>query len=121
MNTISLIGLILVIGTILVVWLIRLYLQDTSTPDTDEKLYWAVDCTLYNGQLWFDKQFTLVSDRFETDDLRLMAQATVEQYMVAMHYPKGEYTIGYITSLSEDEYCRIRKDLFVTLHGYGYD
>lgn len=84
-----------------------------------DMLYWAVDCTIYNGHCWIDKQLTLAMDPYENEQVKFMAEALVEQYMEAMLYPKGEYTITLVSRISEDEYRTIRKDLFVSLHGHN--
>ena len=121
MNSIQFAGIVLVIVTIVVVYLIRTDKQDRKNSDRQKWQYRAIDCSVYNGTCWIDKQLTFSIDVLDEHDTHNRAQEVVEGYMEAMHYPKGEYTIRYITRLTEDEYQEIRKDLFVTLHGYGYD
>ena len=103
--------------------LIRTYKGGKTKPYKEpEPLYWKVIANIRTNGEWIKKELLLASDPYETSELHFMAEALVEKYMLAMHYQTvNGYWIEEISPITEDQYQNLRKDLFVTLHGYGYE
>ena len=122
MNTIKLIGVICIVLCITIAILFS-YKKGKSKPYKEpEPIYWKVLCNIRTNQEWVKKELLLATDPYEEGELHFKAELLVEKYMHAMHYNTVNSSwIEEISPLTEDQYQTLRKDLFVTLHGYGYE
>jgi len=123
MNTFYLIIVIVVILWITIILLKNSYIKGGSkSSEPLPTLYWKVICHIRANEEWIKKELLLESYPYEQLELPFAAEALIEKYMLAMRYNSANgYWIEEIVSISEDQYFNLRKDLFVTLHGYDYE
>jgi hypothetical protein len=85
----------------------------------DAQLYWTVSCNVWTGEMWKQKELSMITDPSEEIALKTQAEALISNYLIAMHYsPENSFYILGIRGISETEYQAIQNDLKVNLNGY---